>query len=798
MKKISICNAHLHNLKNVNVDLPVGKFIVITGVSGSGKSTLAFDIVFEAGRRSYLQALGVVSSLGEEHGYDQITGLMPTVAVKQGIVRRSNPRSVVGTKTRLLNYLATLYADHHNRLAGSEKIMPSQFSFNSPMGMCLSCQGRGVRFELDMSVLLPSPDTTLQQVYQHALIATTFNKRIQRLQEKLQIDPLAPFQSLPEGVQKLVFFGVPYEGIRQVSLYEALRYKLVNGRPVNGALKATVCSDCSGFRLSNEACLVMINGKHLGQLGQMPIAELDKHLMKTASRISSKKKSGSVQRLLIDKALSVTSQLISVKLDYLTPYRPVPSLSGGEMQRLFLMSHLRAEVSPLLYVFDEPTSGLHELEKQQLIENLAMLSKNGNTVVVVEHDQQTLQAADYVVDMGPLAGIQGGEVMYQGKVNGLKRCRGSLTGQYLTGDPTVGKCEARVVSKSTPILTLTGAKTNNLKNVTVRLPLGMLVGVAGLSGSGKSSLIADTLVPAISQSLNSETDTNDERRVENPPEGGEGEALNLSRSTPVFGQLIGVEQLDHCIEVSQEPIGRRANSNVVTYLGVWDRIRKCFANTQRAIDAGLTAGHFSFNAAGACQQCNGNGQNHLWLGGSLVSYPCDQCEGKRYEADILRVSYKGYSISDVLAASVSDAIELFADNATVKRMLSVVASTGMDYITLGQPTNTLSGGEAQRIKLARELGRQRRRKRCLYILDEPTTGLSLYDTGKLMSLLQELIDSGNSVIVIEHDPVVLSQCDWLLELGPGGGNRGGSVVASGAPVKIRQSKKSLIGPCLLL
>ncbi len=799
MKNIHIHNAHLHNLKNIDVELPTEKLIAISGVSGSGKSTLAFDILFEAGKRSYLQALGALASLGNDYGYDEITGLLPTVAVKQGIIRRSNPRSVVGTKTRLLNYLATLYADHHNRTNNTDAITASQLSFNSPLGMCLSCEGRGIRFEFDFSVLLPTPDTTLTQLYRNALVESTFARRIERLQSRLQLDSATPFTRLPEEIQQLVLYGKPVHGIQLSALFSFLRYKLIHGKPINGAFKASTCADCGGHRIGDEARNIVLNGKHIGQLGQMTIAELHEHLGKTAAKLASTRKTAVASQQLLDQALSITEQLISVKLDYLSAFRPVPSLSGGEIQRLFLTTHLRAEVAPLLYIFDEPTTGLHETEKHELIKRLKSLSDTGNTVIVVEHDHQSLQTADYIVDMGPLAGVQGGEVIFQGSVAALKRCKASLTGQQLNRKITSAPNPvARVVGRATPMLTLSGVKTNNLKNVTAKIPLGVLVGVAGLSGSGKSSLIADTLVPAISQFLDTEPDQSDEPASLESSDQPESEYLNLAHATTVYSQLIGAEKLDKCIEVSQAPIGRRANSNVVTYLGIWDRIRKRFAATSNAKKANLTAGHFSFNAAGACQQCHGNGQNQLWLGGSLVSYPCDHCEGKRYQRDILNIRYHGLSVAEILSSSVARACELFSDDVPIKRMLEVMTRTGMDYITLGQPTNTLSGGEAQRIKLARELGRQRKRTKCLYVLDEPTTGLSMYDTAKLMSLLQALVSNGNTVVVIEHDPVVLSQCDWLLELGPGGGKRGGKIIATGTPAKLQQSKQSLIGQYLEL
>lgn len=812
MSKISVRNAHLHNLKHIDIDIPTGVLVAICGVSGSGKSTLAFDVLFEAGRRSYLQALGVLASLGDEHGFDEINGLMPTIAIKQGIVRRSNPRSVVGTKTRLLNYLAALYADQHNRtVTAAETVTPAQFSFNSPIGMCLACQGMGIRYGFDFSVLLPTADTTLLQVYQNALVESTFAKRIVRLQEKLSLEPSTPFKRLPQEVQDLVLYGKPTAGgVKLSPLFGFLRHKLNRGKPVNGAIRAALCSECQGHRIGEEARSIVVAGKHIGQLGLMTIDELQQHLTRCQRTLMPKQSSAGVERLLIEKAIAITRQLIAVKLDYLTAYRPVPSLSGGEIQRLFLMSHLKAEVAPLLYVFDEPTAGLHEAEKLELITQLKSLCHSGNSVIVVEHDLQTVQAADHIIDMGPLAGRLGGEVVFEGSLKGLLRCKQSRSGKEFRS-VAVNRGQSRKVVRATPSLQLSGVRTNNLNNLDVSIPLGVLVGVAGMSGSGKSSLIADTLVPVLTQRLSDDSEPADSDKPtksdkQTKKRSGSGEtdtgasvetdALNLTRVAPVLEGITGTEILDRCIEVSQEPIGRRANSTVVSYLGVWDRIRNRFAKSPDAQSAGMSAGHFSFNAVGACEQCHGSGYKTMWLGGSMVSYPCDMCQGQRYQDDVLQIQYNGHNITDVLAATVADARDLFADDQPVSRMFDVMARTGMDYITLGQPTNTLSGGEAQRIKLAKEIGRTRKKQHCLYVLDEPTTGLSLYDTGRLMELLQELVKAGNSVIVVEHDPGVLSQCDWLLEMGPGGGKRGGKLIASGTPSKLAGLKKSLIGSYL--
>jgi len=792
MKAIKIHQASLHNLKNIDVEIPLNKLVAVTGVSGSGKSTLVFDILFDAGRKRYLQAIGALANLGEESGYDQIDGLRPAVAIKQGIVRQSNPRSVVGTKTRILNYLGTLYADTANRrqsdISAHSASTPAHFSFNSPMGMCLQCQGRGHEAVLDLNVLLPHKNTTVAQFYENAGCATTFRKRQQRMQEKYNFSETTAFRDLSEAIQNLILYGQNPDGAKRTGVFDILQYRLRKAKDTSNAITVKTCDSCHGYRVGDEARSVKIGGRHIGQLGLMTILQLDAFLQKLTHRQTSSAKQSGLNELTLKRLSTVVAQLVSVKLGYLTLYRPIPTLSGGESQRLFLMSSLSADIESLLYIFDEPTAGLHEIEKQQLLDSLRALRQQGNALVIVEHDAQSIAAAEHVIDIGPLAGHQGGEIVFAGTYKGLLRCPTSITGQYLSGRKKLpGRAPRPAINRATPKLRLSGIKTNNLKSATLTIPLARMVGIAGVSGSGKSSLVADTLVPVLRTCFRKQGATSSE-----PPPA----EIQLNRPTPVFKELLGIENLSRVVEVSQAPIGRRSNSNAATYLGIWDRIRRCYASQSLAKKRHYDASHFSFNAQGACEHCQGSGQHRMWLGSTFVSYQCDRCRGLRYQSEILDVRYRDLNITELLQLPTSDVKALFEQDKVVYRMLDVLDRTGMGYVSLGQPTNTLSGGEAQRIKLAREIGRRHNSGPTLFVMDEPTTGLSLYDTARLLELLNELVHQNHSVIVIEHDPEVLSHCDWIVEVGPGSGHLGGRIIANGTPSDLKAKATSLIGPFL--
>jgi excinuclease ABC subunit A len=806
MKYIEINSARIHNLKNINVRIPKGKLVVVTGVSGSGKSSLVFDIIFEEGKRQYLQSIGMIPGITEEDKFDQIAGIGPTVAVQQAIIRQSNPRSVVGTKTKILTYLGMLYA-REGRMACSicgrtvggdlvceqcgnveERLEASYFSANSPKGMCLQCEGRGVHFELVMEKLVPDVNFTLTQVLANAGVLSSFRYL---LKGRLKPYKDTPFSQMPDEAKEHILYGVPVQRPyprRSLSLFSRLRFLLSRGEDVGGTMVMTPCPQCQGYRVGEEARRVTLGGKHIGQIGHMTIVELQAFL----KALPTQESLSSMGHNLIREVLNKTHYLLQVGLGHLTLYRQMPTLSGGEIQRIFLTSHLDSKMDSLIYVLDEPTVGLHEIEKADLLEQIAALRSLGNTVIVVEHDRNTIERAQHVIDFGPLAGTDGGEIVYEGDYAGLLKLEGSVTGQYLSGRravPRKAPHEYATITDATAWLTLHHAKTNNLKDVTVRFPLGVLVGVAGVSGSGKSSLVSDTLIPLLERHFA-------DLRERKGSDSIEDEEIEFVMPSPVAEKLDGMAHIAGYSQVSQAPIGRRSISHPASYVNIWGKIRKLFAQQPLAEQRRYKPGHFSFNAKGACPECKGRGHERFWLGGnSFVTSLCARCHGNRYLDEILDVTYQGANIVDVLNMSVTEAGTLFRNTLSIHAVLSVLEQTGMGYITLGQPTNTLSGGEAQRIKLAKEIGR-RRKGNILYVLDEPTTGLSLYDTANLLALLDTLVKRGNSVIVIEHDPTVLSYCDWLIELGPGGGVEGGEIIAQGSPLDLKQNPRSPTAPFL--
>ncbi len=804
MNSIIVKGARIHNLKNINITIPKNKLIVATGVSGSGKSSLVFDIIFEEGRRQYLQSLGLLPGIDDEDKFDSIAGISPTIAVQQNIIRQSNHRSTVGSKTNILKLLGLLYAREGQITCYScgtpigdslvceqcgnteERLPASYFSYNDPNGMCIKCAGRGAYFEINIEKLVPDHETTLEQVLEAVQLTPGFKKLLHR---KFSDHLATPFFNLPDQIMQDILYGHQVTGNqekRSFCLYRLFKGRLYrNDDDSGGVFTTVVCSECHGFRIGEEARNVLLNGKHIGHLGQMTIAELYQFL----TSLSKEAVLSAFGKNLLQEVLAKTSSLLKFRLGHLSLFREMPTLSGGEIQRIFLTCHLDSKLDSLIYILDEPTSGLHESEKIDLLRSIKGLKELGNTVIVIEHDRNMIEMAEHIIDIGPKAGIEGGQVVYQGNLEGLLQCRQSITGQYLSGAVALPQRTKQnlAADKLTKYLTVRHAQTNNLKDITVSFPLGALVGIAGVSGSGKSSLISNTLIPMLKRYLKvkkgSRPETAEKEIFDNIP----------VKIKAIAERLEGAQHISGYAEVAQVPIGRNNNSNPATYLGIWDKIRQLFARQPEAIEQDLAAGHFSFNSKGACSKCGGSGRDTIWLGGSLsTSVICPDCQGKRYNDQALAVKYNDKSILDVLAMSVSAAVIFFKNTPGIVTPLRVLERIGMGYIKLGQPTPTLSGGEAQRLKLAKEIGK-RRKGRILYVLDEPTTGLSMYDTAKLLQLLDELVVQGNSVIVIEHDPLVLSSCDWIIELGPQGGTAGGEIIAEGIPQLLKANHKSVTG-----
>ncbi|GAB6106670.1 excinuclease ABC subunit UvrA [Fusibacter bizertensis] len=804
MKEITVKGARIHNLKDIDITIPKNKLVVATGVSGSGKSSLMFDIIFEQGRSQYLKSLGILSGIDDDDKFDHISGLGPTIAVQQHIIRQSNPRSTVGSKTGILNLLCLLYSGEGKGMDSEERLAPSYFSHNSPNGMCFKCSGRGFYYKIHLEKLVPDNLITLREVFLNVGLTPGY----ERLLERKYGDYMdAPFVSLPDEVKSEVVYGqnlgsnTDKRSYCLTKIFEGHLYK--QDKDVREYYGKTTCSQCEGYRVGEEARSVFIGGKHIGELGKMSIIELGRFFEGLVDDEAFSKFGDNIIKEIRDKLNS----LIKVRLGYLTLYREMPSLSGGEIQRLFLTSHLDSKLDSLIYVLDEPTAGLHEAEKEGILESMIALRDLGNSVIVVEHDRGTIAQADYIVDIGPKAGEQGGEVVYQGDLEGLLSCENSITGSYLSGDGMTTREQIAIDLVRHPQIKIVHARTNNLKDITVSIPVGCLVGIAGLSGSGKSSLISDTLIPLLKASFKEksgggtgelEDDRSDKRDAnnesdENIENNGFEENEVLDSVETIAEALVGVETISGYAEISQAPIGRNMNSNPATYIGIWDKIRKIFAEQPLAVANDFKAGHFSFNSKGACPVCGGSGNETIWLGGNLkINKTCKACHGKRYNKEVLKVKYKDKNIYDVLKMTVSEAVIFFGDKRSIISVLSVMDRIGMGYIELGQPTPTLSGGEAQRIKLAKEIGKNRKGN-VLYVLDEPTTGLSLYDTSKLIELLDELVQKGNSVIVVEHDIDLLKVCDWMIELGPSGGEDGGYLIATGTPSELKNNPSSITG-----
>lgn len=797
---IEIKGACVHNLKNIDVRIPKGKLTVITGVSGSGKSSLAFDTLYEEGKRRYLMFSGTQFMVDSAPAFSGITGLSPTVAVEQRIIRQSNPRSTVGTRTKLSNMLAVLFAAcgrQDDAYAHDTPLGMEMFLKNSPKGMCVTCLGSGRSMQIDEKALFSDGSQKIVDVCMGLGRRGSTRRMLDSFYRHYGLTPDQPLDSLTEAQLQALKYGdggkTPFMGyipwmmlIMTTSTSGRLRYLLTQA----GLLKNIACPKCGGTGLGPYAMHTKIGGYTISDFERLYISDLYAAL--TEIYVS---ESRAAQTGLWEEIIKKLNCLIDVGLQHVALSRPVPTLSGGEIQRLFLASYIIAEMDAIIFVFDEPTIGLHEREKQKLIDILRNLVNRGNTVVAVEHDRNFIENADYIVDLGPDAGVLGGERIFQGGYSDFLACGPSRTAPYLTGQKTLTRTSPIRPVDVNKKLTIDNAHIHNLRHIRVDIPLGVIVGIAGVSGSGKSSLITDTLVPGLKGLLASHNDGAEaENETETPIEADVTEDV-------IF---YGYDQISRVVVVDQKPIGRTRTSCPATYTGMFDRIRALFARSPEAKAKGYKIGLFSVNAAGCCLSCKGHGERYFHVGfGNFVNLTCEDCAGTGYTQEALAVRMNGKNILDVLTMSVTEAYSYFSDEAspaydrTVSHMLATLERVGMGYIRLGQKTPTISGGEAQRIKLAKELGK-RQKKRSLYILDEPTTGLSFEDTKRLIKLLHELCDSGQSVLVTEHDPSVLSHCDYIIELGPGGGRDGGLVIASGSPPELKKDPRSIIGgylPC---
>lgn len=858
---VKVRGAREHNLKNVDVDIPRDALVVFTGVSGSGKSSLAFSTLYAEAQRRYFESVApyarrLIDQVGVPD-VDAIEGLPPAVALQQ---QRGTPsaRSSVGSVTTLSSLIRMLYSRAGSYPDGQPMLYAEDFSPNTPQGACPECHGLGRVYEVDEASMVPDPSLTIREraVASWPLAWQGQNQR--DILVTLGYDVDIPWRDLPQEQRDWILFTeetptVPvYAGMTPAQTRDALKRKLepsyqgtfsgarryvlhtfthsqsaLMRKRVSQFMRASACPLCAGKRLKREALTVTFAGLDIAELAQLPLLQLAEVLKPVASAtyVEHGDEQGAVlthaqtrdarqQRaargdnahaggadvrhtpnLSLEKRLAAqriaqdllerVATLIDLGLGYLALERSTPTLSSGELQRLRLATQLNSQLFGVIYVLDEPSAGLHPADGEALYEALLRLKAAGNSVFVVEHDLDTMRRADWLVDVGPAAGEQGGQVLYSGPPAGLAEVEASQTRNYLFG--------AQAAVPRTPRepggwLRLEGVTRNNLHNLDAAFPLGCFTAVTGISGSGKSSLVSQALLELVGAHLGQAT----------APSEPQEQGLEDDVAQASGGQVTaGLEHIRRLVQVDQKPIGRTPRSNLATYTGLFDHVRKLFAATDAAREQGFDAGRFSFNVAkGRCDTCEGEGFVSVELLFMPSVYaPCPTCHGARYNPQTLAVTWQGLNIAQVLQLTVTQALAVFEQQPAVQRALAVLHEIGLGYLRLGQPATELSGGEAQRIKLATELQRMARGA-TLYVLDEPTNGLHPQDIDRLMLQLGRLVDAGHTVIVVEHDMRVVAQSDWVIDIGPGAGDQGGTLVACGTPQQVAASAHSRTAPFL--
>jgi len=846
--KITIKGAREHNLKNINLELPRNKMIVFTGLSGSGKSSLAFDTIFAEGQRRYVESLSAYARqfLGQmdKPDVDEIEGLSPAISIDQK-AHSANPRSTVATITEIYDYLRVLYARiglPHCPIDGNpirkmtveemvDVILKRTIEMHSIPEKIKERKDVGadprVRLKDEIVILAPivrgrkgEYHQLLQDLYQAGFMEIRLDGKWKSLRDRVSLSRYK--QHTIELVVDRVPLAWPVEGNTQLRtrVVEAVETAIdraegtliailddgseflmsarfacpehnfafpeieprlfsfnspygacesCNGLGTAQIFSEEPCAACKGDRLRTEALHVLLNKKSIVEVTSLPIDKAHSFF----SNLKLNENEAKIAEPILREILGRLQFMLDVGLHYLTLNRMAGSLSGGEAQRIRLASQIGSRLVGALYVLDEPTIGLHQTDNARLVETLEKLRDAGNTIIVVEHDENTIAAADYLVDIGPGAGKHGGEIVVAGDMPKVLEDKNSVTCQYLRGEKTVPYPRKRR-GPTKECITIKKAAENNLKNITVKIPLKRFVCVTGVSGSGKSTLMIDILYRAMAKELH-------------------GSIAKPGK----HGSIDGIGWVDKIVDVDQSPIGRTPRSNPATYTGIWSHIRNLYTMTADARVRGYRPGRFSFNVPGGrCENCQGHGQLAIEMHFLPTVYvPCDVCKGKRFDRETLEVKYKGKNISDILGMTVEEANKFFADIPLIRDRTQVLLEVGLGYIELGQPATTLSGGEAQRVKLATELAR-RDTGRTFYLLDEPTTGLHFEDIKKLLEVLHRLVRRGNTVAVIEHNLDVIKNADWIIDMGPEGGDGGGQVVAEGTPEDVAKKKKSATGEYL--
>ncbi len=670
-----------------------------------------------------------------------------------------------------------------------EELSPRMFSFNSPFGACPECSGLGSFMKIDPELLIPDPE---KSIYDGGICAfgwgnvsdgtTYWSAWLDSLAEEYGFNKKTPIKDLPDEIMDIVLYGsdkplsINHNGYKKTALFEGVitnlerryndSYSTYSKTEIETLMGNVLCKACKGKRLRPESLAVTVGNKNIISVTDMSVNEMKKFF----DSLEFSEKENIIAKQLMKEIRARVTFLVDVGLDYLTLSRSAGTLSGGEAQRIRLATQIGSGLTGVLYILDEPSIGLHQRDNDKLIATLKRLRDLGNTLIVVEHDEDTMYSADHIIDIGPGAGVHGGYVVARGSVDEIKKCPESITGLYLSGERTIPVPDKRREG-SGEYITVVGASQNNLKNITVKFPLGKLIAVTGVSGSGKSSLVNEILYKKLASELN-----------------------GARKKSGKHSEILGIQNADKVIDIDQSPIGRTPRSNPATYTGLFTDIRDVFARTNEAKMRGYGPGRFSFNVSGGrCEACTGDGIIKIEMHFLPDVYvPCEVCKGKRYNRETLEVKYKGKSINDVLEMTVEEGIEFFENIPKIKRRLQTLYDVGLGYIKIGQPSTTLSGGEAQRVKLATELSKKSTGK-TIYILDEPTTGLHIADVHKLTDVLSALVDAGNTVIVIEHNLDVIKVADHIIDLGPEGGDKGGRLVFEGRVEDIAKCKKSHTG-----
>jgi excinuclease ABC subunit A len=825
---VRVRGARVHNLRNVDLVVPRDALVVFTGVSGSGKSSLAFGTLFAEAQRRYLESVAPYARrLFDQMGVpdvDDITGLPPAVALQQQ--RGSGTtRSSVGSVTTLANLLRMLYsrAGHYPR--GAPMLHADAFSTNTPDGACPKCHGLGRLYTATEQSMVPDPSLSIRERAISAWPPAWHGQNLRDICVTLGFDIDAPWRTLSKKDRHWLLFTdeqptVPvYAGFEADEVKRAIRRKdepsymgtftsaeryvlhtFANSssphlrRRAAAHLVSSDCPECDGKRLRKEALQVTFAGLDIAEMSRLPMSRLASALepvvQGTAPNIRAMEadhpeKAIVAQRIAADVHARLQT-VLELGLGYLSLDRTTPTLSPGELQRLRLATQIRSNLFGVVYVLDEPSAGLHAADTEALLQALEKLRASGNSLFVVEHDLDVVRRADWIVDVGPAAGEQGGAIVYSGPVDGLRTVTASETRRHLFVERSVAP--AHTVREPRGWITLAGVTRHNLHGLDVRFPVGVLTSVTGVSGSGKSSLVSQALVDLVGDALGHDIMPDDEHAD------AQDAAPDAITTGHIVGDLTGIARL---VVVDQKPIGRTPRSNLATYTGLFDGVRKLFASTRMAKARKYDAGRFSFNVAkGRCEHCAGEGfvmVELLFL--PSVYAPCPVCHGARFNAKTLEVQYRGKHIAEVLQLTVNDAFDFFEEEPAIARALGVLREVGLGYLRLGQPATELSGGEAQRIKLATELQRTSR-GRTLYVLDEPTTGLHPSDVERLIAQLGRLVDAGNTVIVVEHDMRIVAHSDHVIDVGPGAGDEGGRIVVAGTPAQVAAHAGSRTAPYL--